>query len=92
MENFAILIAIITLVLDFFPVNSCVHRIHWTNLTGSSFVHNQFKVCSVSCTLSLVITNTPGTAKVLGPNLTTNSFFQTVIVLVQKKIGFLFDC
>ena len=44
-------------VLDFFPVNNFVHRAHWTHCTGGTSAHNEFKFGSVSCTLSLVVTN-----------------------------------
>ena len=35
---------------------------------GDTLVHNKFKFFSVSRTFSLILTNTPGTAKVLGSN------------------------
>ena len=59
----------------FFPGNNFVHRTHWTHLTGGTLFHNELKICSAPCRLSLVLMNTPGTAKVLGSNLTKTSFF-----------------
>ena len=47
--------------------------------------HNEFKVCSVHCTLSLVVKNTLGTAKILGLKLPRTIFLKTVIVPFQNK-------
>ena len=56
--------------------------IAWVLLLGTrlfsrkgSLVHKEFKISSVSCALSLVVTNTPGTTKVLGTNLIRPVFF-----------------
>ena len=69
----------------FFSVNNFVHNF-------GTLARNEFKFCSLSCTLSLLITNTPGTSKVQGSNLARTGFFQTVIDTVQKKFGLLFVC
>ena len=52
---------------------------------GGTLVHNEFKFCSVSCTLSLVVANTLGTAKVLGSNLTRTSFLSSGNCSGSKK-------
>ena len=54
-----------------------------TSLTGSfeSFgvlVHNEFKFLSVSGTVSLEVTNAPGTPKVVGLKLTGPVFFVSI--------------
>ena len=48
-------------------------------------VHNEFKLLSFSGTLSLEATNTPGTAKILGYNLTGIIFFSNKIFLLAKN-------
>ena len=40
-----------------------------------TLVHNEFKFCSVFCTLGLVVSNTPETAKVLDSILNRTIFF-----------------
>ena len=46
-------------------------------------VHNELKFLRISGTLSLEATNTPGTAKVLGSNL-TRTFFSNRIIFLAK--------
>ena len=52
--------------------------------------HNEFKFLTVTCTLSVELTNTPGTAKVNSSNVTraTCFFFQTVSFPVQRISAF----
>ena len=65
---------------------------------GGTLVHNEFKSRSVSCIHSLVVTNTPRTAKVLVSNLTasvlvSNPFcFLTLNIPVHENFGLLFVC
>ena len=44
-------------------------------MVNLGLVHNKFKCLCVSGALGLVVTNTPGTVKVLGSNLTGPVFF-----------------
>ena len=52
--------------------------------SGGTLVHCEFKFSRVSNTLSMVVKNLPGTAKVLDSNLTRNCVFQRVNISVQK--------
>ena len=38
-------------------MNNFVYMTHW--IPGGTLVHKEFKLCSVSCTISLVVKNTP---------------------------------
>ena len=70
-------------VLGFFPVLNFVTGLIVRLMT---LVHNQFKFCSVSCILSLVVTKTPGKSKFMGFKSNHDQFFfQTVNIPVQKK-------
>ena len=52
-----------------------------------TLLHNEFKFICVSGTLSLEVTNTPGTAEVRGLNLTRTCFFFQVL---NKIVGLIF--
>ena len=51
---------------------------------GSAY--NKFKLLCVSGTVGLEVTNTPGTAKMLGSNPIGPVFFQPESISFQKKI------
>ena len=61
-------------VLDFFPANNFVHKVVKIRMVSLGSLHKVKFLC-VFRTLGLEVTNTLGTAKILGSNLTGPVFF-----------------